>query len=117
MVKDSERKKAYQPRAPHKEGCMCAVCKAKRNKGISHQIIPEVVAPPIELEIVAPPPPPPPPPPTEVRLDSLPVGTKFLLGGQECRAGEKVDGVVVCYNLFLNDTMTLGGATKVEPIK
>lgn len=99
------------PRAPHKEGCICVVCKAKRAK---------LEAPPesemaVEPEIIIASPPP--SPPTEVRLDSLPIATKFELSGQENRVGEMIEGMVVCYNLFINDTMTLSGATMVKPIK
>ncbi len=104
-IKDSERKKAYHPRGPHREGCMCTVCVRKRGKG-------EVKAPPpVESEIIASP-----SPPAEVRLDSLRVAAKFELGGQEYRVKERVDDVVACYNLAINESATLGGSTKVKPI-
>lgn len=112
MVKESKRKKAYHPRASHKEGCMCAVCKAKRVKQeVPALIEPEISEVLVKPEILIP------PPPTEVRLDSLLNATKFMLGGQEHLVKEKVEGMVVCYNLFVNDTMTFGGATMVKPIK
>jgi len=85
---------------------MCVVCKSKRGVG-------EVIASPsVEPEIIAPP-----PPLTEVRLDSVPSATKFVLGGQEHRVGEKFEGMVVCYNLAINDTITLSGSIMVKPIK
>lgn len=99
MVKESERKRAYRPRAPHKEGCACVVCIAKR-------------APLAEIEVKISPP----PPPTEVRLDSIPISTKFELAGQECLVKERVEGMVVCYNLAISDTATLSGATMVKPV-
>ena len=96
-------------RAPHKAGCMCVVCKAKRAK----LEIPEVLA---EPEIVAPPPLPP-PLPARVRLDSLCMAAKFLFGGQKHRVGDKLEGLVVCHNTATNESATLGGSTMVEPIK
>jgi len=108
MVKKSERVKAYHPRVPHKEGCMCAVCGSKRLK-LEALVEPEVV---IEPEIVAPP-----PPPTEVRLDSLPIPDKFMLGGQEHLVRERVEDMVLICNLVTSENMTLGGATMVLPIK
>ena len=107
MVKESERRKDYRPRAPHKEGCMCAMCKSKRGAGEG------LVPPPAEPEIIAPPP----LPPTEVRLDSLPITAKFELGGQKYQVGERVESMAVICNLVTSQTMTLGGATKVKPIK
>ncbi len=101
MVKASERKKAYHPRGPHKEGCMCAPCKAKRGVG-------ETITLPTEPERT--------PLPTEVRLDSLASKRRFKLRGEESMVKEHIEGMVVCYNLTLADTMTLGGSTKVEPI-
>lgn len=100
------------PRSPHKEGCMCAVCRRKRAKVESVlPVEPKIV---IEPEIV---PPSLPSSPIEVRLDSLPLATKFIYHGQEHQVNERVEGIVVCYSLFLNDTVTLGGSTLVKPIK
>ena len=97
---------AGKTRAPHKEGCMCVVCKSKRGMGEA------IVLTPAEPEIIVPP-----PPLTEVRLDSLLSAAKFVLGGQEHRVGQKIEGMVVCYNLAINDTATFGGSTMVKPIK
>lgn len=91
---ESKRKRAYRSRGPHKEGCLCAVCKKREAPALA----------PVA------------PPPTEVRLDSLPSTTKFMLGGQEYRVGQKFESMVVCYNLILNDNATFGGSTKVKPI-
>ena len=104
---------AVKTRAPHKEGCMCVVCKRK-SAGLESQPLvepeitpePEIVAPPLS-----------PPLPAKVRLDSLLSTNKFLLGGQEHRVGEKIEGMVVCYNLTINDTATLSGSTMVKLIK
>ena len=104
VVKESERKKPYHLRGPHKEGCLCGVCKRKRTT--------QEVSPPFQLTTI-----PPPPPPVEVRLDSLRVKARFKIGKQEHLIKEHIEGMVVCYNLFTNDTVTLGGATIVEPIK
>ena len=113
------------PRAPHKEGCMCISCKWKREK-LEALIEPEVEAPIAEPEIVAEPEmavepeivaPPPPPVPTEVKLDSLPPATKFEYKGERHQVNEKIPGMVVCYNLFCNDIVTLGGSTMVKPIE
>ena len=93
---------AGRTRAAHKDGCMCAVCKGIRAK----------MEAPVEPEIIAPP-----PPPTEVRLDSVPSAAKFELGGKEYRVGEKFEGMVVCYNLFVNETLTFVGSTKVKPVE
>ena len=117
MVKESEREKAYHPRVPHKEGCMCVVCKTKRAKLEAPLVEPEIVAElemVIEPEIVAPPPP---PPPVKVRLDSLPVAAKFEYKGEKCQVNDKIEGMVVIYNLFVNDSATLGGSTMVKPIE
>ena len=108
MVKEAERKRPYRPRGVHKEGCLCAVCKQKRGVG---EVIELEVA--VEPEIITPPL----PPPSEVRLDSLRHAAKFMLEGREHRIVEKFEGLVLCYNLFLNDTVTLAGGTKVLPIK
>ena len=99
---------AGKTRAPHKEGCMCVVCKSKR--GVGEVIAPLLVEPEIAIA-------PPPPPPTEVRLDSLLSAAKFELEGQKHRVGVKFEGMVVCYNLAINDSATLGGSTMVKPIK
>ena len=86
---------------------MCVVCKSKR--GVGEVIAPLLVEPEIAVA-------PPPPPPTEVRLDSLLSAAKFVLGGQEHRVGQKIEGMIVCYNLAINDTATFGGSTMVKPI-
>ena len=96
------------PRAPHKEGCLCVICKAKHR---------EVSSPLPELRIILPPSPEPAPEKIEARLDSLPNASKFELGGQQHVVKEGVEGMVVCYNLAINDTVTLGGSTMVKPIK
>lgn len=106
MVKGSERKKDYHPRGPHKEGCLCAICKAKREAVIP---TPQSFITRVERQL--------PPPIPEVRLDSLAVKSRFQLRGEENLVKEKIEGMVVCYNLALRDTTTLGGATMVEPIK
>ena len=113
MVKESMRRRVYRPRGPHKEGCMCVVCKPKRGGGVS-QGIPrtethEKGLVTTHVTYQAPPPPP-------VRLDSLRNKARFRLGGQEHRAGEKIEGMVVVYNLAINESATLGGSTMVEPI-
>ena len=109
---------AGKTRGPHKEGCACVVCKAKRG-GV--KVVPS--SPPerpfissqekgvvtTHIRYQAPPPPP-------VRLDSLLNTAKFMLEGREHRVGEKVETMVVCYNLFSNEIVTLSGATMVEPI-
>ncbi len=109
MVKEVDRKKAYHPRALHKDGCQCAPCKAKRAKGISQEIgKPTGLVTTHVRHVPAPPPP--------VRLDSLLNTARFRLEGHEHRVGQKVEGMVVCYNLFSNETVTLGGTVMVEPI-
>ena len=107
---------AGKMRAPHKEGCRCAVCKSKRGvvePMVLPSIEPEVPEVIVKLEETTPPPL---SPPADVRLDSLPSTAKFILGGQEYRVGQKVEGMVVCYNLAINDTVTIGGLTMVRPI-
>ena len=96
------------PREGHKPDCQCVVCRKMREKAARESI---AVTPKVAIAVT-----PPSPPPTEVRLDSLPLAAKFMLGAQECRVGERVESMVVCYNLFINDTMTLGGSTIVKPI-
>ena len=101
MVKESERKREYRPRAPHQPGCGCAVCRIK-------DAAPEIL-PPTQAEIedgIRP-----------VRLDSLSPTSQFNLDGQKYLAKEGVEGMVVCCNLSTNDTATLGGSTMVKPIK
>jgi hypothetical protein len=95
------------PREPHKEGCACVVCRAKRESATSR--LPELV-------IIAPTPIPPPPSIIEVKLSSLSATNRFRFVGQEHLVREKLEDVVVCYNLFTNDTVTLGGSTMVKPI-
>ena len=99
MVTEKKRVRAYNPRGPHKEGCLCVVCKAKRPAG-------PPPAPAIEEPLLK-----------VVRLDSLPVKARFIRDRQEHMVKEHVEGMVVCYNLSVQDSMTLGGATVVEPIK
>ncbi len=113
MVKASLRKKAYHPRGPHKDGCQCVACKGK-------SVLPSLLTEPVTISEVKgflttnktyhPTPPPP------VRLDSLLNTAKFKLGGQLHRVGTKVEGMVVIYNLAVNDTATLAGSTMVEPV-
>ena len=110
MVKESERKRPYRPRAPHKEGCECGVCK-------SHLKV-ETVAPPFfQGPLVITPASPPPPPPTRVRIDSLAPTMQFTSEGVKYQVNEKIEGMIVCYNFLTNATETLGGSTMVEPIK
>jgi len=99
MVKESERKKAYHPRAPHKEGCLCGPCKAKRGVG-------EEISPPPDEPVLT--------TITEVRLDSLPSKAKFMLNGQAHMVKEHVEGMVVSYNFAESDTSTLSGSTMVS---
>lgn len=87
MVKESNRVKAYRPRAAHKDGCLCSVCKSKRSK----LEIPEVVAEPVVIA--------PPPPPVEVRLGTLNTKDLFVLNGLRYRVGEKTSELCVCAQL------------------
>ena len=109
---------AGKTRGPHKEGCACVVCKAKRG-GV--KVVPSspperpfissqekgVVTTHITYQAPLPPP---------VRLDSLPNREKFTLDGHAHMVEQRVEDMVVCYNLATNDTVTLGGATMVKPI-
>ena len=95
MVKASERVKAYHPRAPHKEGCMCAPCKTKREVG-------EVIAQPTGeaapslvtriVNVI-------PPEKDPVMLGSLKTKDLFKLDGLRHRVGEITPEVIVCHQL------------------
>lgn len=120
MVKESEQKKAYHPRAAHKEGCLCGVCKSKRVKLAI--VEPEVVA---EPEIIVP------PPPAKVRLGTLNTRDLFELNGQRYRVGEVTGELSVCALLIFRNngpdpadqswalvkTVSMGKATMVQPVK
>lgn len=98
-----------ETRAPHKEGCMCAVCVKKRAK--------------LESPILV--------KPTAVRLDTLNTRELFELNGKRYRVGEKTPECVVCNQLSWLDngplptdkmwrvvqTVSLGTSTVVKPIK
>ena len=104
---------AGKTRAPHKDGCTCVVCKAMRARMEAIKSLNVgMMAPPLVIGRMAPPPPIP-----EVRLDSLPVTTRFEYKGQKCQVNEKIEGMVVCYNLLFNETSTLGGSTMVKPLE
>ncbi|KKK77843.1 hypothetical protein LCGC14_2849510 [marine sediment metagenome] len=47
----------------------------------------------------------------KLKIDGVTVDNPY-----EYRMGQKVEGMVVCYNLFISATETIGGATLVEPI-
>ena len=98
-------------RAPHKEGCMCAVCKAKAAKIIQPPVANAMRPLVTRVERILPPDIP------EVRLDTLPSKAKFTYQGREHRVGEKIEGYVVAYNLFSQSIVTLGSATLVKPVK
>jgi len=63
MVKESERRRAYHPRGPHKEGCLCSVCKVKGRKAVG-----VVVAEEEKLVLVP--------------VSSVPAGRKIEYGGK-----------------------------------
>lgn len=106
MVKESERKKTYHPRASHKEGCLCAPCKAKRAKL-------EDASPPPELEpeIETP------TPSLLVRADSLPLFATIELNGEAFILQDAVEGMVVIGNTITSHVETIGGGTMVKMVK
>jgi len=108
---------AGKTRVPHKEGCLCVVCKAKRAKLVA--------------TVLAPVAPPPPPIPTEVSLGTLNTKDLFVLNGLRYRVGEKTPECLVCNQLTFRSngpspaeqcwlvvkTVSLGFSTIVKPIK
>jgi len=95
-MRETERKRAYHPRGPHKEGCQCSGCKIKRGVEVIPVSEPE---------------------PIMVRVDSLRAANKFEFEGARWQVNEFVEGMVVCYNFLMNNAMTISGSTMVEPVK
>lgn len=113
-MKESERKRPYRPRAPHKEDCNCPPCVAKRGKP------PVVSNHPEQPKAVS-----------QVQLGTLVTRALFELKGQRYRVGEVTGELSVCALLFFRNngpdpadqywavlkTVSLGKATMVMPIK
>ena len=108
MVKESGRKKAYHPRGPHKEGCGCVTCVAKRVKAAPTSAQPPVGFITTHVTYHE-------PPPQPVRLDSLLSTDNFEYRGENYRVGGMAEGLVGCYNLTTSTMESLGGATLVIP--
>ena len=118
MIKESERKRAYRPRAAHKEGCLCAPCKQKRGVG--------KVNLPLELETISQEIPS--TPPAEIALGSLGTKALFEYNGLRYRVGETTPEVTICQQLTWLDNgpdsfwqvkkvISFGLAIMVKPIK
>lgn len=117
-MKESERKRPYRPRAPHKEGCQCSGCKVKRGEGKKASAPPEVKTE--QPKAVS-----------QVQLGTLVTRALFELKGQRYRVGEVTGELSVCALLFFRNngpdpadqywavlkTVSLGKATMVMPIK
>lgn len=99
-------------RKPHKEGCLCAICKVKRAKAEREAVVPVAVAPAKPLE---------------VQVGSLGSGAPFELGGVRCRVGDKTENAVVIDKFeFIHDSgktypifkerLTIDRKTMVKPI-
>lgn len=99
----------------HKDTCLCVVCQQSRRKAapaaVSAPTPTEVVTPPaiVVVPVLL--------PPATVRLNNLEPNAYFEIGGEKFMVKEKVEGMVVCCNLFTNSTSTLAGFTVVKPIE
>ena len=93
-IKESERKRPYRSRGPHKEGCLCRICKAVSNKAAV-----AVAQAPNPF----------------CAIGSLKRGTKFEYGGKKYQMGNKDSDCVVALELVSSKVTTFGLKVIVYP--